>query len=393
MNAARKPRRGRIPSGVPVAPARDKENEVRRNFVFGPVPSRRLGISLGVDVIPPKTCTLDCIYCEAGRTRRLTKRRRAYVPAAEVVRQVGAALRKGGRVDWITFSGCGEPTLHSGLGGMIRAVKRMTRIPVAVLTSGTLLSDPRVRRALRDADLVVPSLDAGSARVFRQINRPHPSLRLSRVAEGIARFRRRFPGRLWLEVVLLKGVNDSPRELARIAALAARIRPERVQLNTAVRPPARVNAKPLDAGGLRAARLVLAKALGDIPVEIVAGFRGAGGARRRGGIRRAILAYLARRPATMRDLAKGLGVRVEELPGPLARLAAAGAVEETSFDGRRYYRAAPARAGAPAPRPAPPLSAARPGQAGRRAPSSPSLARPTRPRSSRRGAARSSGRG
>ncbi len=283
MNAARKPRRGRIPSGVPAAPARDKENEVRRNFVFGPVPSRRLGISLGVDVIPPKTCTLDCIYCEAGRTRRLTKRRRAYVPAAEVVRQVGAALRKGGRVDWITFSGCGEPTLHSGLGGMIRAVKRMTRIPVAVLTSGTLLSDPRVRRALRDADLVVPSLDAGSARVFRQINRPHPSLRLSRVAEGIARFRRRFPGRLWLEVVLLKGVNDSPRELARIAALAARIRPERVQLNTAVRPPARVNAKPLDAGGLRAARLVLAKALGDIPVEIVAGFRGAGGARRRGG--------------------------------------------------------------------------------------------------------------
>ena len=97
MNAARKPRRGRIPSGVPAAPARDKENEVRRNFVFGPVPSRRLGISLGVDVIPPKTCTLDCIYCEAGRTRRLTKRRRAYVPAAEVVRQVGAALRKGGR--------------------------------------------------------------------------------------------------------------------------------------------------------------------------------------------------------------------------------------------------------------------------------------------------------
>jgi wyosine [tRNA(Phe)-imidazoG37] synthetase (radical SAM superfamily) len=350
LSAARKHRRGRIRSAVPAAPACDKENEVRRNFVFGPVPSRRLGISLGVDVIPPKTCTLDCIYCEAGRTRRTTIRRCAYVPAAEVVRQVGAALRKGGRVDWITFSGCGEPTLHSGLGEMIRAVKRMTRIPVAVLTSGTLLSDPHVRRALNDADLVVPNLDAGSPCVFRRINRPHPSLRLSRVAEGIARFRRRFSGRLWLEVVLLKGVNDSPRELARIAALAARIRPERIQLNTVVRPPAHPGAKPLDAGGLRAARLVLSKALGDIPVEIVAGFRGSGGARRRGGIGRAILEYLARRPATARNLAEGLGVRPGELAKPLARLAAAGAVEKTSFGGKKYYRAADAPDGHTRPR-------------------------------------------
>lgn len=374
---------------------------MRTHFVFGPVPSRRLGFSLGVDVIPPKTCTLDCLYCEAGRTGRTTRVRRAYFPSAEIVRQVGAALKKRGRVDWVTFSGSGEPTLHSGLGRMIRAVKRMTRVPVAVLTNGTLLSDPRVRRDLREADLVIPNLDAGSARVFRTINRPHPSLRFSRVAEGIARFRREFHGHLWLEVVLLRGVNDAPAELARIGALAARIRPERVQLNTVVRPPAYAEAKPLGPAELRAARVVIARALGDIPVEIVAGFRGFRGEGRRCGVERAVLAYLARRPGTARELAAGLGVQRTDLAAALARLGRSGKVRETVFGGKRYCLAASGRPAGGARPPAPkgirgrerPLSAAGPRRAARRAPSSPSRAPRTRPKSSPRAAERSSGTG
>lgn len=312
----------------------------RATRIFGPVPSRRLGFSLGVDVIPFKTCTLDCLYCQLGRATRVTTARRAYAPSAEVIRQLGAALKKAGRVDWITFSGSGEPTLHSGLGAMIRAVKRMTRVPVAVITNGTLLSDPRVCRALREADLVLPDLDAGSQAVFRKINRPHPSLKFRRVVAGIRRFTRGFPGRVWLEVVLVKGVNDAPGELARIGALAAGIRPERVQLNTVVRPPAYTEAGPLGPAELRAARRVIAKTLGDIPVDIIADFRGTRAPVRRGGIEDAIVASLARRPGTAGDLASGIGIGGKKIAGPLARLVRAGAVKESSFGGKRYYRAA-----------------------------------------------------
>lgn len=306
--------------------------------IFGPVPSRRLGFSLGVDIIPYKTCTLDCLYCQLGRTARVTAARRNYAPRAEVLRQLGAALKRPARVDWITFSGSGEPTLHSGLGAMIRSVKRMTDVPVAVITNGTLLADPRVRRALREADLVIPDLDAGSARVFRRITRPHPSLRFSRVVAGIERFTRGFRGRVWLEVVLLKGVNDSPEELGRIGTLAARIRPERIQLNTAVRPPAYTEARPLGGRELRAARRIVAAAAGGVPVEIIAPFRGGRTGGRRRGLEAALASSISRRPATAHDLASGLGVGEGEIAGPLARLVASGAVTVRAFGGERYYR-------------------------------------------------------
>lgn len=323
------------------APAQRGKNRTDRSVrIFGPVPSRRLGLSLGVDLVPFKTCTLDCLYCQLGPTARTTVTRKSYAPAAEVLRQLEAALKKGGAMDWITFSGSGEPTLHTGLGKMIRAVKRMTRIPVAVITNGTLLADPRVRRALREADLVLPDLDAGSARVFRKINRPHPSLRFSRVAAGITRFAREFRGRVWLEVVLLRGVNDAPEELKRIGALAATIRPERVQLNTAARPPAYADAKPLSPAELRTARDIIAGALAGSPVDIIADFKGARRAARRGGIEDAIVAYLARRPGTERDLAAGLGIRNEKIAGPLDGLVRSGAVKKRAFRNEQYYHAA-----------------------------------------------------
>jgi wyosine [tRNA(Phe)-imidazoG37] synthetase (radical SAM superfamily) len=323
------------------APAQKGNHLTGRNVrIFGPVPSRRLGFSLGVDLIPYKTCTLDCLYCQLGPTARTTVARKSYAPAAEVLRHLGAALKKGGAVDWITFSGSGEPTLHTGMGKMIRAVKQMTRVPVAVITNGTLLADPRVRRALREADLVLPDLDAGSARVFRKINRPHPSLRFSRVVAGITRFAREFRGRVWIEVVLLKGVNDTPEELKRIGALAAAIRPERVQLNTAARPPAYADAKPLSHTELRAARDIIAGTLAGIPVDIIADFKGTRTARRRGGVEDTIIAYLARRPGTERDLAAGLGIRNEKIAGPLDGLVRSGSVKKRAFRGEQYSHAA-----------------------------------------------------
>lgn len=311
----------------------------KRKMVFGPVPSRRLGLSLGVDLVPFKTCPLDCIYCQLGRTTYRTVRRKRYAPSAEILRQIGAALKRGGRIDWITLSGSGEPALHSEIGKIIREIKKMTAIPVAVLTSGALLHNASVKAALRGADLVVPDLDAGSAGVFRRINRPHPSLDFAAVASGIRDFVSRFGGRVWLEVVLVKGVNDAPGELRRIGALAARIRPERVQLNTVARPPADRDARPLTAREMRRARAVLAKALDGIPVEVVSRAGGAGTKHPACDVEERIVSWLKRRPATIRDLAAGTGAPRGEIARRIKRLVEAGRAREARFGGTTYYAA------------------------------------------------------
>ncbi|MCX6354912.1 MAG: radical SAM protein [Candidatus Aureabacteria bacterium] len=320
----------------------------REKRIFGPVPSRRLGFSLGVDIIPYKTCPLDCVYCQLGRTTDRTILRKSYVPAGEVLTELEEALGRGGKIDWITFSGSGEPTLHSGIGEMIRQVKKMTDIPVAVLTSGTLLCDPFVREKLRTADLVVPDLDAGSERVFRKINRPHPDLDFQEVVEGIAHFVSDFPGRVWLEVMLVRGVNDSPREIERIAALAAKIRPARVQLNTVVRPPAESCAKPLRLSELRAARSLMTGFLKKIPIDIVAAFGKKQGTSTHTGIEARILAYLERRPGTAKDLSVGISVPSRTVISCIARLLARGRVREKKFRGKKYYSVNNSRAPHPA---------------------------------------------
>ncbi|MCX6356850.1 MAG: radical SAM protein, partial [Candidatus Aureabacteria bacterium] len=240
-----------------------------KSTIFGPVPSRRLGLSLGIDLIPYKTCCFDCVYCQLGRTTRKTVRRLTHVPVCRILHELTSRLARGGRIDWITLAGSGEPTLYSEIGALIRAIKRMTDIPVAVLTSGALLNRPAVRKELRFADLVIPDLDAGSARTFQKINRPHHSLNFQVMVKGIRDFVAKFPGRVWLEVALVRGVNDAPSELAKIGSLAARIRPERLQLNTMARPPAERTALPLSAKALERARLIIQRPLGGIPVDII----------------------------------------------------------------------------------------------------------------------------
>ena len=306
-------------------------------MVFGPVLSRRLGLSLGVDVVPFKTCPLDCVYCQLGRTTDRTLRRKKYVPPEEILSQIRGALKRGGRIDWITFSGSGEPTLHSEIGKMIRAIKMMTDIPVAVLTSGALLHDASLRNALGAADLVIPDLDAGSASVFRTLNRPHPSLTFRKVVSGIKDFVSHFPGRVWLEVVLVKGVNDTPAELGRISALAAKIRPARVQLNTVVRPPGEAWAQPLTPREMRRARSSMAKALRGIPVDVISQSASVHAQSPAENSEERILSWLQRRPATVRDLSTGTGVRRSDIARRIARLVETGRVREKIFRGATYY--------------------------------------------------------
>ena len=308
-------------------------------FVYGPVASRRLGFSLGVDIIPFKTCTLDCVYCQLGSTGRTTVRRRSYFPPRRILAQVRAAVRSGQRIDVITFSGSGEPTLSKDIGRLIRSTKRMTRIPVAVLTNGTLLARRDVRRDLAAADIVIPSLDAVPADLFRRVNRPHASLVNEKVIDGLAGFRDGYAGEIRLEIMLVKGVNDSAAAVRALKSAVARIRPDRIELNTVVRPPADGAAKPLDAAALARIR----RALGP-RAKVVASFAGKKQvAASAGGLEAAVLATVRRRPQTAPDIALALGRSPREVRGALAALLGRRRLRKIVHGGRTYFAGGPVR--------------------------------------------------
>ena len=233
-----------------------------KKYVFGPVPSRRLGRSLGVDLVPFKTCSFDCIYCQLGRTAETTAQPRNGIDVDEVLAEVRERLAT--RPDHITLSGSGDPTLSANLGEVIGGIRAMTDIPIAVLTNGGLLYRPEVRRRMMDASLVVPSLDAGDEAMFRAINRPHPDVTFARLVEGLIALREEFDGQYWLEVMLLGGHTAVDAEVRKIAGLIERIKPDRVQLNTVTRPPAEAFATAVSPTTLRR----LAKMLPG-PVEII----------------------------------------------------------------------------------------------------------------------------
>ena len=215
-------------------------------YLFGPVPSRRLGQSLGIDTIPLKTCNWNCVYCQLGRTQPLVNERQEYYPTSEILAEVQEALtiHPPGEIDWVTFVGSGEPLLHSRMGYLIGQVKRMTDLPVAVITNGSLLYLPQVRQELLDADAILPTLDAGNDRLYRKINRPHPEISFERLVEGLIAFREEYSGRLWVEVMLVRGLNDTPPAIWDIARVLQRIRPDAVHLNLPMRPPAEAWVQP-----------------------------------------------------------------------------------------------------------------------------------------------------
>lgn len=229
----------------------------RYNYVFGPVPSRRLGLSLGVDVIPKKVCTLDCVYCEVGSTDKRAMRRREYFPAETIIAEVEQALAGRSNLDHVSFSGSGEPTLNSKLGEIIRAVKQMTSVPIAVITNGTLFSLEDVRYDLLAADVVLPSLDAVSQDVFEKVDRSHPQLRIDTIIQGLIEFRDEYKGQIWLEIMLVKGYNDRDEDIRRIQDVLSRFRPDKIQLNTVVRPPSVQGVQPISTSRMKEIQTIL----------------------------------------------------------------------------------------------------------------------------------------
>ncbi len=233
--------------------------------IFGPVPSRRLGISLGIDIIPFKTCTLDCIYCECGKTTNHTSERRSFFAPDELILEFRELMEEKIHLDYITFSGSGEPTLNSDIGYLIKEMKKLSSFPVAVLTNGTLLHRTDVQKDLLEADLLLPSLDAVSEDVFAKINKPVKGISAEKVVEGLKTFSRIYKGEIWLEVFISGGINDSKEELDRIKDAIKKISPARVQLNSLDRPPAYHGTKP-------AGHDILEKIVNDwsdLPVEII----------------------------------------------------------------------------------------------------------------------------
>jgi wyosine [tRNA(Phe)-imidazoG37] synthetase (radical SAM superfamily) len=283
-------------------------------YLFGPVPSRRFGRSLGVDLSKPKTCSLDCIFCQLGRTRKTCIERKAYVPEAEVISELKDWLETSGEADYITLSGSGEPTLHSRFGEVLEFVHRNSRIPALLLTNGTMLYLPQVRKAASHASIVKVSLSAWDDASYRLVNRPHPELRFEDLVEGEKTFRKEFKGELFLEVFLIKGINAAPEDVKKIAALAKDIGPDRVQMNTAVRPPAEVSALPLAREEMAALSTLF-----DPPAEIIAEFSPRPGSPVQAN-QEAILSMLKRRPCTAEQIAEAFGMHINEVSKYLGKL-------------------------------------------------------------------------
>jgi wyosine [tRNA(Phe)-imidazoG37] synthetase (radical SAM superfamily)/predicted Fe-Mo cluster-binding NifX family protein len=239
----------------PGSPSETRAGGVPMRFVFGPVPSRRLGRSLGIDPVPSKTCNFSCIYCQLGRTPRPVSKREPFYDLDDITAEIrrAAARHRDEQPDWITFVGSGETTLYARLGELIRFVKAESDLPVAVITNGSLLYRPEVRQELMAADAVLPSLDAGSGRLFRRINRPHPSFSFDQHMEGLLAFRDGYEGNLWVEVMLVKDVNDGAEDLKDIAAAIERIRPEEVHITLPTRPPAEPWVEPAGRAAVRRA--------------------------------------------------------------------------------------------------------------------------------------------
>ncbi len=303
--------------------------------LFGPVPSRRLGLSLGIDLVPVKTCSFDCPFCEVCPTTCHTVERCVYVPVADVLAELDAWLAAGGKADIITVAGSGEPTLHSGFGEILAGISARCSIPTALLTNSSLMHLPEVRTAAAQASIVKVSLSAWDQASFARVNRAHPSLDFDAMVAGLRALRTEHDGAIWMEVFLMAGINDAPADVKRIAALARGIGPDRIQLNTVVRPPADRSAVAVTAEALQA----LAPHF-EPQAEVIAGFTGT--PPQAAPLSPAtVVSMLARRPCTAADIAVSFGLAADAAAALLGGLLADNRITAEPRENGVYYSPQP----------------------------------------------------
>ena len=302
-------------------------------YLFGPVPSRRFGRSLGVDLTPYKTCSLDCVFCQLGQTTKKTVTRQEYVPTDVVLAELGEWLKRDGKADYITLSGSGEPTIHSRFGEVLEFIRSKNGIPAVLLTNGTMLQFQEVRDAAACANVVKISLSAWDQAAYGWVNRPYPQLQFDELIQGQKAFRAQFKGQLWMEVFLVGGINSIPADVRKIAALAKEIGPDRIHLNTAVRPPAEGFAMALPEE-----RMSSLTHLFYPTAKIIAEFRAKDVGHMQAN-QEIIFSMLKRRPCTADQIADIFGMHLNEVSKYLGNLMRTDQIRADCKNTKVYYAA------------------------------------------------------
>ncbi|OQX84351.1 radical SAM protein [candidate division KSB1 bacterium 4484_87] len=292
-------------------------------------------MSLGVDLVPHKTCSLNCVYCECGRTTNLTLKREQYVPTKDVINELQEYLGSRPKLDFVTFSGSGEPTLHAGIGEISDFIKKnYPHYKLALLTNGTLFYDSEVRTEVKDIDIILPSLDAATELSFKKINLPHPKLKIPTVIDGLVQLRSEFSGTMWLEVFIVPGINDNDDEIFALRDAIHRIKPDQVQLNTLDRPGTAEWVEAATQDELRRIAEML-----DWETEIIANFKKREEiATYSTDIENAVLQMLRRRPCTVQDLSVSLGKHENEINKYIETLLKKGIIETKRMTRGNFFK-------------------------------------------------------
>lgn len=302
-------------------------------FLYGPVPSRRLGRSLGVDIVNYKYCTYDCIYCQLGKTTEKTVIRAPFISPDEVLEEIKRFLRDEKiPIDYVSLSGSGEPTLHSGIKDIIEGIKKITEIPVAVITNGSLLYLEKVRQALLSADLILPSMDAVSIEIFEKINRPAPGLSIDEIINGLIEFRKIYKGEIWLEILFCKGVNDDEAEVLKMLEVIEKINPHNIHLNTVVRPPTEKWVKALTQKEMEEIQKVFGP-----KASIISEFNRHPSEVPTTETENEILRILKRRPLSLGDISKLIGIDEPILEKMVEPMISEGKIKKKNFGASIFY--------------------------------------------------------
>lgn len=301
-------------------------------ILFGPVKSRRLGLSLGVELVPNKVCSMDCLYCEVGKTITLTTQRAPYIPLEEIEKALYEAKEREKEYEVLTFTGSGEPTLNIYFEKAIELGKNLIKKKIAVLTNSSTLPIESIRKALSKADYVLASLDSAREKSFKLLNRPAEGVSLKEIISGLKKLVEEMEGELWLEILLVRGINDSEEDLKALKEAIVYIHPHKVQLNTVVRPPAYAIAKPLNLEELERIKIFLGNEVEiitpkDKKTENISFKRE---------ISELLLDYLSRRPAPFSELEE-VFKNSKELELSLQNLIREGKVKRLLYQGEIYF--------------------------------------------------------
>lgn len=300
-------------------------------YIFGPIPSRRLGLSLGVDIVKPKTCTFDCIYCQIGKTKFKSSERKSFIKTNQILEELRHNLINI-TPDTITISGSGEPTLNRDIPNIIEGIKSITRTRVAIITNGSLMWDGSVREGIKGADMILPTLSTSHEEIFKMIHRPHESLSLSKIIEGLISLRSEFDGLIYLEVMILAEINDSEQPLEALREVVEKISPDKIQLNTVVRPPSDKRARPIDIKRMEYIKDMFGSKAEVIAYETVKADKSSQEVRED-----EIIQMASRRPIRSVDVSHALGIDLRVVEDIINGLCKRGRLIEEIFNGEAYY--------------------------------------------------------